>query len=189
MVVATRRQRLKFTEFAVADKTVVGIVPIRAMLSDHLTAMRLLGENGYAPLTSQQAFTLIRGDLEELLKGYGDFWLAGKGIDVAEGIHITDSKGELREHTGSLFENTGSQVYVRPGTEPLKLLVREGAYTFGGAGFFGRFVLYANHGPGTLTGALVGIKEVQAYPKGIRDPDLNLIALRRSQDAALVYGW
>ena len=147
---ATARRAKETVQIAFREVNASGVF-IAQTEANHKNSMSLLQQNGFRPLTYQEALVEIdkNPELKEQLKGKW-FYLDGKGSQLS-GYYAFNDKGELTRGKGDL-ERT---VYVWKGPWPLSLAVHEGDLVRHDEG---RFYLYADNAPSYVAGVVVGVR-------------------------------
>jgi hypothetical protein len=128
-------------------------------------SMKLLQQNGFRALTTQEALIKIdqNPELKEQLKGRW-LYLDEKGSELS-GFYMFNEKGVLAKIAGPAILKKGKGdleriVFVLKGSSPLSLLVQTDDFARYG-GF--RFGIYATYGHSDVAGVVVGVK--LAMPK------------------------
>lgn len=148
MATATRAKETVQVEFREVSKTAVFVAQTEA---NQKTSMSLLQQNGFRPLTYQEAIVKIdqNPELKEQLKDKW-FYLDGKGSQLS-GYYTFNDEGELTQGKGDI-EKT---VYVWKGNQPLSLGVRTVVIARGGER---RYVLIADVDPSNVAPVVVGVR-------------------------------
>ena len=148
MATATRAKETVQVGFREVSKTAVFIAQTEA---NHKNSMSLLQQNGFRPLTYQEAIIKIdkNPELKEQLKGKW-FYLDGKGSQLL-GYYTFNDKGEFTQGKGDI-EKT---VYVYKGSQPLLLAVHE---DYVARSVRRRYGLYAGDNPSAVVGVVVGVR-------------------------------
>jgi hypothetical protein len=134
-----------------------GVFIARAQANQE-NSMKLLKQNGFRPLTTQEALIKIdqNPELKEQLEGRW-LYLDEKGTDLS-GFYLFTEEGELSKIAGPSILKKGKGdleriVFVLKGSRPLSLLVQTDDFARYG-GF--RFGIYATYGHSDVAGVLVG---------------------------------
>lgn len=148
MATATRAKETVQVEFREVSKTAVFVAQTEA---NQKTSMSLLQQNGFRPLTYQEAIVKIdqSPELKEQLKGQW-FYLEGKGSALS-GYYTFNDKGELTQGKGNI-EKT---VYVWKGNQPLSFVVHSDDCA---RSFEGRYYLDAGIVPSVVAPVVVGVR-------------------------------
>lgn len=134
-----------------SDVQVRGRVSIINKEANHADSMKIIEDADLRPMTVGEALLLIDKDpeLKEKLKGKW-FYLDGKGFKEESGYYKFDSNGDLSKGKG----NPEQTLYAYSGSNPLSLLVRDGADVD-----YGRFLLDASYDPSDVAPVVVGLKK------------------------------
>ncbi len=123
-------------------------------------SMKLLQQNGFRALTTQEALIKIdqNPELKEQLKGRW-LYLDEKGSELS-GFYMFNEKGELAKIAGPAILKKGKGdleriIFVLKGSHPLSLLVQTDDFARYG-GF--RFGIYATYGHSDVAGVVVGVR-------------------------------
>jgi hypothetical protein len=148
MVLRTRAKKTVQVEFREVNASGVFLAQTGA---NQKNSMSLLQQNGFRPLTYQEAIVKIdqNPELKEQLKGKW-FYLDDKGSQLS-GYYTFNDKGELTQGKGDI-EKT---VYIYKGNQPLSFLV----HTDDNAGYDEwRFFLYSGYDPSLVAPVVVGLR-------------------------------
>lgn len=144
-------------QFIEVGKTGVFIARTQA---NQENSVKLLNQNGFRALTTQEALTKIdqNQELKEKLKGRW-LYLGKKGTELS-GFYMFNEKGELTKISGPAILKKGKGdlekiVFVLKGSHPLSLLVQTDDFARYG-GF--RFGIYATYGHSDVAGVVVGVR-------------------------------
>lgn len=171
MATATRAKETVQVAFREVNASGVFIAQTEA---NHKNSMSLLQQNGFRPLTYQEAIVKIdqNPELKEQLKGKW-FYLDGKGSQLS-GYYTFNEKGELTQGKGDI-ENT---VYVYKGNQPLSLVV----LTDGDArDLEGRFGLDADDDPSGVARVVVGVRAGH----GVATPKIEVAQTEKPEEITL----
>ncbi len=122
--------------------------------ANHKNSMALLRQNGFRPLTYQEALEKIdqSPELKEQLKGEW-FYLEGKDSAVLRNYTFND-EGELTQGKGDIEKTV--RVYEDP--QPLALYVRSNNYAYLNAGEGERYVIQAEFERDGVASVVVGVR-------------------------------
>jgi hypothetical protein len=148
MALRTRAKETVQVEFREVNASGVFLAQTEA---NQKNSMSLLQQNGFRPLTYQEAIVKIdqNPELKEQLKGKW-FYLDGKGSQLS-GYYTFNDKGELTQGKGDI-EKT---VYVWKGSQPLSLYVRTDVDA---RDLVRRFLLSAYLEPSVVASVVVGVR-------------------------------
>ena len=148
MALATRAKETVQVEFREVSKTEVFIAQTEV---NHKNSMSILQQNGFRPLTYQEAIVKIdqSPELKGQLKGKW-FYLDGKGSSLS-GYYTFNEKGELTQEKG----DPEKTVHAWKGAKPLSLIVlwEDDARRVGR-----RFDLYADIASSDVARVVVGVR-------------------------------